>query len=384
MQNALPDLIEDLYQAIAEPRHWKPVLDKIASTLKVDLLALCLQHDGADKAQCFQLAGSLGRRSNEASVQTICGTLNSASVDGTRQTGEYLAALPASELKSTKVGRHAANWLKTSNIGQIEHAWIGDHAGNRLTLTLMTRKPAAKASQADQLAASTGRSLSVRALAPHLARCLRVGIDNSTANAHRMYGMLAIKTASFGVFHINASGSLGLVNPYGHEIASGNGLIISAGTLHATDADCEEELQAAIESALKGKLRSATSIRINRREGEFPLVMTISALPELDRLAMDPPVAIVLVTDPTLTVPPDTLPLQRLFGLTRAEAGVSRSIMAGKSIEECAEENGHSVATSRNLLKRAFHKTGTHRQSELSALLQCAFLKQDVQRLNRG
>lgn len=58
-----------------------------------------------------------------------------------------------------------------------------------------------------------------------------------------------------------------------------------------------------------------------------------------------------------------------LFGFTPAEAQVAIGIMNGKSIEQIAAAQGRSLATSRNLLKRAFAKTGVKRQSELTYLM---------------
>lgn len=58
-----------------------------------------------------------------------------------------------------------------------------------------------------------------------------------------------------------------------------------------------------------------------------------------------------------------------IFGLTRGEAQVALGVMNSKSIEQIAATQGHSISTSRNLLKRAFAKTGVNPQSELTHLM---------------
>jgi DNA-binding CsgD family transcriptional regulator len=61
--------------------------------------------------------------------------------------------------------------------------------------------------------------------------------------------------------------------------------------------------------------------------------------------------------------------LARAFGLTPAEARLASIIAEGLNPKRAAEELGISKATARNQLKAIFAKTGTHRQSELVALL---------------
>ena len=55
-----------------------------------------------------------------------------------------------------------------------------------------------------------------------------------------------------------------------------------------------------------------------------------------------------------------------IFGLTRAEAQVALGIMHGRSLGEIASSQGNAIATSRNLLKRVYMKTGVNRQNELA------------------
>src|SRR5574337_427654 len=57
--------------------------------------------------------------------------------------------------------------------------------------------------------------------------------------------------------------------------------------------------------------------------------------------------------------------LQRLFGLTTAEAEMTVLLANGGSLEAIAEARGVSVDTVRTQLRRVFTKTGIHRQGEL-------------------
>lgn len=61
--------------------------------------------------------------------------------------------------------------------------------------------------------------------------------------------------------------------------------------------------------------------------------------------------------------------LERLFGLTRAEAELSVQLTEGKSLEIIASSRNVSVETVRTQLRATFKKTGIHRQSELVCLV---------------
>ena len=54
-----------------------------------------------------------------------------------------------------------------------------------------------------------------------------------------------------------------------------------------------------------------------------------------------------------------------LYGLTSAEANIVSALLAGKQLEEIAEELDIRASTARTHLKHVFHKTGVNRQSEL-------------------
>jgi DNA-binding CsgD family transcriptional regulator len=66
---------------------------------------------------------------------------------------------------------------------------------------------------------------------------------------------------------------------------------------------------------------------------------------------------------------PAPAPLMSLFGLTPAEARLASTLAGGLDPARAAQEIGVSRVTARNQLRTIFAKTGTHRQSELVALL---------------
>ena len=69
------------------------------------------------------------------------------------------------------------------------------------------------------------------------------------------------------------------------------------------------------------------------------------------------------------TCGPDAQLISDVFGLTRAEAEVAAMVVQGKSLAAIADARGIARVTARNQIRTILAKTGTHRQSELVALL---------------
>lgn len=88
------------------------------------------------------------------------------------------------------------------------------------------------------------------------------------------------------------------------------------------------------------------------------------------------PAALVLAApaDVALVFSPEIIAGE--FELTAAEARLVAALVAGRSMADLARDTGHSRNTLRNQLASVFVKTGTHRQTELVALV--------VGRLGRG
>lgn len=78
--------------------------------------------------------------------------------------------------------------------------------------------------------------------------------------------------------------------------------------------------------------------------------------------------AVVMLVDPPAELHGTLAALQRLFGLTAAEARVLALLLDDCRPREIADELHLSITTVRSHLKALFAKTGTHRQSELVAL----------------
>jgi DNA-binding CsgD family transcriptional regulator len=77
-------------------------------------------------------------------------------------------------------------------------------------------------------------------------------------------------------------------------------------------------------------------------------------------------VMIVLV-DPDQAIEMHASELRQLYGFTAAEARLALQLVMGKDLPAAALAMEVSIHTVRTLLKRAFERTGTHRQADFIA-----------------
>ncbi|BAQ16725.1 helix-turn-helix transcriptional regulator [Methyloceanibacter caenitepidi] len=108
---------------------------------------------------------------------------------------------------------------------------------------------------------------------------------------------------------------------------------------------------------------------IIEREGKPPIVLTALGLTQSE-CENGHGSRFLLSFAPIGVLPrPDQSLLSKLFGLTAAEARLASMLATGMSTDQAAAELDIARETVRSHLKPIFAKTGTHRQSQLVALL---------------
>ena len=114
-------------------------------------------------------------------------------------------------------------------------------------------------------------------------------------------------------------------------------------------------------------LGAGETFHLPRAEGK-PYGVVVSPLrsPRLPLLPA-PPAAVVLVTDPDRPLEATGV-LERLYGLTAAEARLACQLATGRKLQ-AADVLGITQNTARWTLKNVFAKTDTTRQAELVRLL---------------
>jgi DNA-binding CsgD family transcriptional regulator len=81
------------------------------------------------------------------------------------------------------------------------------------------------------------------------------------------------------------------------------------------------------------------------------------------------PAALVIVADPEAAPQAPAGVLQKLYGLTPAEAGLTQALAAGRTLQEYADAAQVTCETARWRLKQVLATTDTRRQADLVRLL---------------
>ena len=216
-------------------------------------------------------------------------------------------------------------------------------------------------------------------LAPHLTRALRMQTRFAALEAQRWADQTLRDRLPFAVILVDECGRIVSQNQAATDLlAAGDGLSARHGrlrTAHPADQAALEKLisDAAAATDRHGPAQGgATAVR--RRSLFRPLQIFAMPIPRhgggfsLD-LGLPVPAALIVVTDPETVPQAPAAVLQRLYGLTPAEAALARALAAGRSLQEYADGAQITVETARWRLKQVLAKTDTHRQAELVRLV---------------
>lgn len=147
-------------------------------------------------------------------------------------------------------------------------------------------------------------------------------------------------------------------------LAQADGLASRHGMLRAAGAD-GARLEAAL-AAAAGATAASEAVMVGRPSGRPPLRLVVAPHRGLNAR---PGRAMVMIDDPAAQDPGLDERLRGLFGLSPMEARLAVLLFEGRSLAEIADERGVLASTVRSQLNAVMLKTGTARQSTLTALI---------------
>lgn len=183
---------------------------------------------------------------------------------------------------------------------------------------------------------------------------------NGDAGQGRFLPDLVLRSLSFGFAVVEVSGRVSYLkdNP-GDWLAEYEELQIVNGRMTAHTPHYQGLLQGALSAATTGK-KTPSVLAFETNDGP---PRTVIVLPVPD----ERPCALLVFGDNHEDLGLRDLVLQS-FGLTLAERRLAMLLLAGKSLQDAADEANLTISTARSYLKRIFAKTGIHRQSQLVSL----------------
>jgi DNA-binding CsgD family transcriptional regulator len=224
----------------------------------------------------------------------------------------------------------------------------------------------------------------LRTLAPHFQRALEVRRRMTGAAVYADMLEQALDQIGEGVFVVNRRGVIRFANhraerylKHQYAVRSDASGTLRVGTASQSDAlhrliwDVSRDADPAPVSRQPASIRFSATAELECVAFVCPLRIHTSSLarlqPSLERQVM------VLVSEVGLGCSPPAPLIGAVFGLTPAEARLSRALMTGKTLNEYAEQLNLSRNTVRNQLQSLFSKTGTSRQTELALILRKTF-----------
>lgn len=205
---------------------------------------------------------------------------------------------------------------------------------------------------------------------PHLRRA--VSLAQMLAHSRAESVLATLQHLGRAAFVFDTGGRVSQMNALA-EALLGRELELCHGKLRALNRQDDAALQRLLAAALAPPfpIAAVEEEQISTR-GEQGRRLLIEALPTLGLLRdlFAGTRALLLFTELDVRAAPPENMLRELFCLTAAQAAVAARLAAGSNVQEIADSLKIATGTVRNHLKAAFVKTGTHRQSELVALIQ--------------
>lgn len=211
-----------------------------------------------------------------------------------------------------------------------------------------------------------------RLLLPHLRRSIQLHARLDGLECERQLFAGVVESMQLGVLSYARDGTLIESNEEARRILDARDGIRLSGSMLCFERRSEgREFRRMLRDALADAPPSTPALvdamSVARPSGRSPLGLVVRRIqaapwPYTQRR----PAGVVYLRDPEGTAPRVSLDVvQRLFGLTRMEAGLALALADGLSLEEAAEHLGIRKNTARTYLRFIFCKTGVTRQTLL-------------------
>lgn len=189
-------------------------------------------------------------------------------------------------------------------------------------------------------------------------------------------GMQALELLGIGWLVCDADGRvLGANRIASRILETRDGLRLnSKGALATTrgrpDLLAEAVQRAAMGSVSKKQKNRGTALTVSRTLGKGSLALWVRPVGATSTTAGSAlSAALVLIVDPSLSVPTTETHLRQLHGFTAREACLARLLMDGSTLDHSCRELRISRSTACTHLRRLFKKAHVRRQSELVSVL---------------
>ena len=214
-----------------------------------------------------------------------------------------------------------------------------------------------------------------RQVMPHLQRTFRLKKLTNDSLLHQCQAWDMLSLIPYGVIVFSNLHKVMYINKAAEQMSQANdGLELNSSRLGARVWAENRQLRQLIRNTIDSTMDPVVSMgggdmMVTRPSGKRAYSVMVNPISPGGSAYGVYPAAIVILQDHEHGMEAPIARMRALYDLTPTESEVANQMMQGYSLDECARNLGHTVSTSRNLLKRVFAKTGTRRQNELVSLM---------------
>lgn len=365
-ERGMPELLEQLYAAVAEPQLWPQALDHLSTWLncrtsqllvwdrKSNSVLMSQTNPGAEDANAAYVA-YYGRINPHVDLVDRLGPGKFVAME--RHFGE--AFVRKSEFYQDFYLRFGYRYLLSGTMHP---------SPERFSTFAFHRTP----EQGAWRNADLSRAHAVMA---HLQRVIQLVLRFEDLEHRNAAGEQALDAIACGVVALDARGHILIANREARRIIDHGGVFRATRTGLAClrpsdDLILQQAIRGACATGCGQAGGSGGALSLARPDGQRNFAVLVAPLPpRLPVFGIVRAVAIVFLTDPELKAEPTADWLLRLFGLTPTEAKVAVALAEGLSVEEISAVHATTRNTVRTQVQSILEKTQTKRQAQLVSLL---------------
>jgi DNA-binding CsgD family transcriptional regulator/PAS domain-containing protein len=360
-QDQLLRLIGHIYDAALEPARWKDFVDDLAGICS-GTAAITTQYSLGTEARISASSG-LDPSFARSYESYYCSTRPWARDVDRMITGEIFT--PGMRLGQGEYERseYFSDWLRPQGIYHLSSCLVERQGQGTTFLTLSRSRRAGEF--------TTAEFLFTRELVPHLQRALQMHRRLFAVTRQRDLLAHGLGGLGIGAILVDVDARIGYANPIAESfLRRGDSLIARQGRLRAVTQAATHLLHRMIRgAALTGASLTQASggvVALSRANGSFFHALVCPfPMSKCESLGQLMPCALVFIGDASRNVILRPADLQKLYGLTRAEAELMSALASGQTLDEYARRARIRHTTAKTHLRHIFTKTGWHRQSDI-------------------
>jgi DNA-binding CsgD family transcriptional regulator len=372
-EQRLSDLLLDVYESAADPRHWQVFLKNTARELDASKAALHVHYFASGDTTHTAVGGcaaaigydesSLAAYANHYATRDIYVQRIRERFALTMNAGTSEELVTSTELRNTEIFQ---DYCRTNEVFHV--CWSTLEQDKSLAAGLGFIRPEnAKPFETKDVDL-------IKLLNPHLAKAFRLQrIVERAVNDNKAF-LSSIAHFDFGVIALDGDGRItNLSAPAKHLLDCQDGVRIRNARLEAIQPSENHKLQemlAAADQLWKNPLQSSSkSLLLSRKSEEKPLQLTVFPFITTALLVEDSTRVLVFLSDPSRKPASRAAVLSALYQLTPTESRLADLLLQGLEVRQAADQMQTTLETTRFHLKRILAKTNTHRQTELIRLM---------------